>query len=169
MEPNEQNAFTTAAMTAVLVNNDFHYMHLLAKGVDFDKSHSLAQEYYTQIEDEVDYLMELCLEVGAPIYNYTQAGEVVTDYQSENESEYDYVTLIEHLKSRIQIYTITLRNLRNITDNPSIQSKLDDMLRYWEKELYYKLVSRTEPATATSVFVNTGLDERVSRNVGYLR
>lgn len=161
MEPSEQNKFTLAAMTAVLVNNDFHYMHFLAKGKDFDKSHNLAQEYYTKIEDEIDYLMELCLEVGAPIYNYTKAGEIIPEYQPEDKVSYDYSTLIECLKDKIQTYTITLRNLRNATDNDSIQSRLDDMLRDWEKELYYKLVSRTE-TPATNVFINTGLDVRVA-------
>lgn len=166
MEPMEQNMYTQAAMTAVLVNNDFHYMHLLSLGKDFDKSHNLAQEYYTKIEDEVDYLMELALEVGAPIYNYTKAGEVVPEYQPEDKTSYDYPTLIECLKKKIQVYTITLRNLRNSTDNDSIQSRLDDMLRDWEKELYYKLVRRTE-SPVTSSFINTGLDKRISELNNY--
>ena len=70
MKSEELNIFTKTALIAVLVNNDFHYMHLLSIGRDFDKSHNLAQDYYDMIDGEVDYLMELALEVKAPIYNY---------------------------------------------------------------------------------------------------
>lgn len=158
----EQNNFTQAAMTAVLVNNDFHYMHFLSKGEDFDKSHNLAQYYYNKIEDEVDYLTELALEVGAPIYNFSKAGEIVPEYPVESKDSYDYPTIIKCLSDKIQIYTIALRKLRETTDNSSIQSRLDDMLRDWEKELYYRLARRANINVGNS-FINTGLDERISK------
>lgn len=162
MESTELNIFTKAALIAVLVNNDFHYMHFLSSGKDFDKSHNLAQEYYDRIDDEVDYLMELALEVQAPVYNYTVAGQFVPDYQPEDKFSYDYSTLIECLKSKITIYIQTLKELRNSTDNDSIQSRLDDMVRDWEKELNYRLNRRTEKPIISG-FINTGFDDRMSR------
>lgn len=138
----EINAFTKAALTAVLVNNDFHYMHLLAIGEDFDKSHNLCEEYYTKIEDEVDYLMELSLEVHAPIVNYTLAGQVLSGYPVESQSEYYYTDIIEHLQNKVSIYLLALKELRNATADESIQSKIDDMIRDWEKELNYRLSRR---------------------------
>lgn len=155
------NPFTKAALTSVLVNNDFHYMHLLSRGRDFDKSHNLAQDYYEMIDDEVDYLMELALEVGAPIANYTRAGEVVTDYIPECLPEYDYQTLIECLSCKIAVYVTALKELRAFTNNDSIQSVLDDMIRNWEKELNYRLARRDERSVG-NVFINTGLDSRIS-------
>ena len=161
MKSEELDIFTKTALIAVLVNNDFHYMHLLSIGRDFDKSHNLAQEYYDKIDDEVDYLMELALEVKAPIYNYTQAGELIPEYPIENKSGYDYQTLISCLKNKITIYLSALRTLRNSTDNNSIQSRLDDMIRDWEKELNYRLEKRTEKPMLPG-FINTGLDARLS-------
>lgn len=161
MYSTETNPYTRAASVAVLVNNDFHYMHLMSKGKDFDKSHNLAEEYYTKIDEEIDYLMELALEVGAPIYNYNKANNVVPEYQPEELDAYDYPTIIERLKSKISIYITTLEDLRNFTDNNSIQSRLDDMIRDWEKELFYKLNRRTE-VQSLNTFVNTGLDKILS-------
>lgn len=161
MDEVELNPFTRAALVAVLVNNDFHYMHLMAKGADFDKSHNLAQEYYEKIDPEVDYLMELALEVGAPIFNYTLAGEIVDDYVPESLSEYDYQTLISHLRGKIDDYIVSLKSLRQNTDNDSIHSRLDDMVRDWEKELNYRLVRRIENPVLNQ-FVNTGLDGRTA-------
>ena len=41
-------------------------------------------------------------------------------------------------------YREALQELRNSTANTSIQSKLDDMIRYWEKEQRYRLARRLE-------------------------
>lgn len=161
----EQNVFTIAATTAVLVSNDFHYVHLLAKGEDFDKSHNLAQEYYEKIDEEVDYLMELALEVGAPVYNNTYAGQVVPNYEAESKDSYDYPTIIETIKSKVATYILALKSLRESTDDNSIQSRLDDMIRDWEKELNYRLARRTSEKF-TNQFVSTGLDERVQAFIG---
>ena len=42
----------------------------------------------------------------------------------------------------IEKYLVVLANLRNKTDDPSVQSLLDDMMRYWKKEKYYKIKAR---------------------------
>ena len=101
MKSEELDIFTKTALIAVLVNNDFHYMHLLSIGRDFDKSHNLAQDYYDMLDGEVDYLMELALEVKAPIYNYTQAGELIPEYQID-ESHKNIVNELVELDSEIE-------------------------------------------------------------------
>ena len=153
------NLYTRTALIAVLVNNDFHYIHLLSAGADFDKSHNLAQSYYEMIEPEIDYLMELALENGAPIYNYSIARDIIHDYVPEDKPSYDYQSVINCLKTKIAIYLDALKKLRDYTDN-SIQSYLDDLIRGWEKELNYKLARRTEKYSLNS-FVKTGLDARI--------
>lgn len=154
------NLYTRTALIAVLVNNDFHYIHLLSAGADFDKSHNLAQSYYEMIEPEIDYLMELALENGAPIYNYSIARDIIHDYVPEDKPSYDYQAVINCLKTKIAIYLDALKKLRDYTDN-SIQSYLDDLIRGWEKELNYKLARRTERYSLNG-FVNTGLDAKIS-------
>lgn len=137
--------YTKTALIAVLVNNDFHYIHLLAEGSDFDKIHNLAQSYYEKIEPEVDFLMELALENGADIFNYTMAGKVLPAYQPEDLKSYgSYQQVIIRLIEKITVYREALQELRDSTTNASIQSKLDDMIRYWEKEQRYRLARRLE-------------------------
>lgn len=154
------NPFTRAAMTAVLVSNDFYWLHYQATGRDFDKSHSLAQDFYEKISDEVDYLMELALEVGAPVYNFTMAGQIIPSHVPETAPSYDYQELIARMKAIVAEYIIALKDLRERTDNNSIQSRLDDMVRDWEKELNYKLLRRTERPVLNQ-FVNTGVDNAI--------
>ena len=137
--------YTKTALIAVLVNNDFHYIHFLAEGSDFDKIHNLAQSYYEKIEPEVDFLMELALENGEEIFNYTMAGKVLPAYQPEDLKSYgSYQQVIIRLIEKITIYREALQELRDSTTNASIQSKLDDMIRYWEKEQRYRLARRLE-------------------------
>ncbi len=157
----EENKFTLAATVAVLVNNDMHYMHLLSKGKDFDKSHNLSEEYYDKLADEVDYLMELAVEVGAPIHNFSNSLEVVPWYICENLKHYSYPDVVEHSIVKLNVYIDCLRELRNSVSQDDIQSRLDDMIRDWEKEVNYKLKRRVETQVST-VFVNTGLDNQIS-------
>lgn len=158
----QNNVFTKTALIAVLVKNDMHYMHLLSNGEDFDKSHELTQSYYERLGWEVDDLMELALEASAPICNPTLANQVVPDYLPEDKASYDYPTIVISAIEKLAIYVSALRGLRNETDNGSIQSKLDDMIRYWEKEINYKLQRRVVGHPVISGFINTGLDDRIA-------
>lgn len=162
----QNNFFTETASIAVLVKNDLHYMHLLSNGEDFDKSHELTQSYYERLGNEVDDLMELALEASAPICNPTLANQVIPDYQPEDKTSYDYPTIVACVIEKLSIYVSALRGLRNETGNDSVQSKLDDMIRYWEKEINYKLQRRSISRPMISGFINTGLDDRIVGMIG---
>lgn len=154
----EYNEFIKTIMTLVLVKNDCHYMHLMSKGEDFDKSHHLTQDYFESLGYVIDIISEMALESGNTMYNYSLAGQIIPDYAPENLPAYDYPTLIEHLKTKIAIVVASLQTLRESITDTSIQSKLDDIIRNWESELNYKLNRRSEPSVNMSGFINTGLD-----------
>lgn len=158
----EKNPYTVAAMMSILVGNDFHYMHILADGVDFDKSHNLAEQYYDKIADESDYLLELALEFDAPVLNPTNALTYIPSYIPESLGAYDYLTLIEHLSEKVAVYIGALKALHQFTPDNSVQSWIDDTVRDWEKELNYRLARRgnTEVGIAHR-FINTGADEMI--------
>lgn len=155
------NIFTRAALIAVLVNNDFHYLHYNSAGQDFDKSHNLAEDYSWRMANEIDWLMELALEFHSPVYNFTIAHQYIPEYQYESESQYDYPTLVERLSNKIALYVNTLKELRSNVNDSSVQSVLDEMIRYWMKELNYKLDRRAEKPI--SEFINTGFDTMMAR------
>ena len=155
----EYNEFIKTIMTLVLVKNDCHYMHLMSKGKDFDKSHNLTQDYFESLDYVIDVVSEMALETGNTMYNYSLAGQIIPDYVPENLPAYDYPTLIEHLKSHITTVVVSLPKLRESVTDTSVQSKLDDIIRNWEVELNYKLHRRSEPSPVhMGGFVNTGLD-----------
>ena len=155
----EYNEFIKTIMTLVLVKNDCHYMHLMSKGKDFDKSHNLTQDYFESLDYVIDVVSEMALETGNTMYNYSLAGQIINDYVPENLPAYDYPTLIEHLKSHITTVVVSLQKLRESVTDTSVQSKLDDIIRNWEVELNYKLHRRSEPSPVhMGGFVNTGLD-----------
>lgn len=161
----EYNEFIKTIMTLVLVKNDCHFMHLMSKGKDFDKSHNLTQEYFESLDYVIDTVSEMALETGNTMCNYSLAGQVIPDYVPENLPEYDYPTIIEHLKNRVAIVVVSLQKLRESVTDTSMQSKLDDIIRNWEVELNYKLHRRSEPSPVRmGGFINTGLDAMTVEN-----
>lgn len=160
----EYNEFIKAIMTLVLVKNDCHYMHLMSKGEDFDKSHNLTQDYFDTLGYVIDVISEMALESGNTMYNYSLASQIIPDYVPENLPAYDYPTLIEHLKAKIAVVVASLQTLRESVTDTSIQSKLDDIIRNWKSELNYKLNRRSEPSVDMSGFINTGLDAMTVKN-----
>lgn len=157
--------FTIAAAIATLASNDFWYMHLYSRDEDFDKSHQLTQSYYRQLADEADDLMELAIEVGQPIFNPSEALQVVPSWTPEHQGAYDYSTIVTKSKLLITQYVAALKALRSSTDRTDIESRIDDILAHWEKELNYKLVRRTSGASLLNGFINTGLDAAVTQSI----
>lgn len=136
------NIYNIAACTATVCSNDIKYMHLLADGEDFDKIHNLAEEYYAQLSDDADYLYELAIEHHEHITNPNFALEELDDYDIQAKSSYDYPELIKNLKEIISRYINCLQTIRDVTTENDVQSFCDDKMRFWKKELNYKLEHR---------------------------
>lgn len=162
----ELHPFTRAAALAVLIGNDFWYMHLYAKDEDFDKSHQLTGHYYDRLGWEGDELMELSIEVGAEVFNPSEVGKWLPEYTPESDKAYSYTTIVAKAQEKLNTYLDALKDMRNSTSRTDIQSRLDECLRYWEKEINYKLAARAGQASnAPSMlvgFVNTGIDNELA-------
>ena len=159
------NTFTIAAATAILAANDFWYMHLYSKDEDFDKSHQLAGYYYSHLHYDADTLMELAIEVGQPIFNPTDALQIIPSWTPERQDAYDYATIVSNSKMILTQYITALRAMRSSTDRSDIQSRLDEMLADWNKEVNYRLERRTPGPSILNGFVNTGLDAALTANL----
>ena len=161
------NAFTKSGALAIVISNDFWYMHLYSKDEDFDKSHQLTGQYYNNLADQADTLMEWAIQEGYPVLNNNTALAAFPEYVIEEDVEYSYFEIVERSKSKLSIFINALRELRNFTDNSGIQSKIDEWLQYWDKEVNYKLARRT--ATTPSMlngFINSGLDNALAYTFG---
>lgn len=133
--------YSTAYYSAVALANDMKHIHTHAKGTLFDNIHSICNEYYEKANEEADTLAELAMEKGDIILNpsYLLNG---LNYKPTNYSKYDFELAMRTAKGCIEKYVKVLANLRNKTDDTSVQSLLDDMMRYWKKEKDYKIKAR---------------------------
>lgn len=153
-------SYVKTACIAILFTNDLKHIHLHSAGEDFDKIHNLAEEYYDKMAEESDYLCELAIENGEPMVNPTRALEVVEEWQPEDEENYDYNHCLSAVNTKLTLYLRALTTLRHEEEQLDIQSKLDDIVRDWKKELEYKMAKRSQFATTS--FVKSDVDDRTT-------
>lgn len=137
-------AFTQAVCAAVLFNNDLHHIHLHASGHRFDRIHSMTEEYYNKAADDLDTLAELALEYNQSVPNFSLAGNFIGWTVSQRPT-YGWLEAIHEVYESMALFISTMSSLRSQPElKPDAQSKLDDIMRYWNKELSYKLERRME-------------------------
>lgn len=133
--------YSTAYYSAVALANDMKHIHTHAKGTLFDNIHNICNEYYEKANEEADTLAELAMEKGDTIFNSSYLLSEL-NYKPTNYSNYDFDLAMRVAEDCIEKYVKALTDLRNKTLDTSVQSLLDDMMRYWKKEKYYKIKAR---------------------------
>lgn len=133
--------YSTAYYSAVALANDMKHIHTHAKGILFDNIHNICNEYYEKANEEADTLAELAMEKGDTIFNSSYLLSEL-NYKPTNYSNYDFDLAMYTVMDCIEKYVKALTDLRNKTLDTSVQSLLDDMMRYWKKEKYYKIKAR---------------------------
>lgn len=140
--------FVKAACAAILVSNDMKHIHLHASGEDFDKTHDLAGYCYDRISYECDYLAELAIENKENMPNFTLVGNLI-QWAPQVALTYNYAQALQAITSGLTAYIGALEQLRNTAEiKPDVQSRLDDVIRDWRKELDYKMERRKETTEA---------------------
>lgn len=121
--------------------NIFEYnlkvLHWNVVGVSFETYHKMLEEYYEHIYDNIDMLAEYMVSKDITIPKYgTIASE--EDYDFINVDEYSVSEAITICQSMFENILIYVDNIYDDLDH-GIQSKLDEMYFYYDKELNYKL------------------------------
>ena len=161
MEP-----ITKAALLGTLIANDCWIIHLYAKGDKFDDLHRLANQYYMNLSNQTDYLMELAVEMGFPIINPSEALKYISDYSVENSIEYTWEPSLEIFQHKLGTFIGALKEVRASIDRADVQSWIDDNVRDLEKEVHYRLVRRSEVRPSMlNGFVSTGLDNHIAYTI----
>ena len=133
--------YSTAYYAAVALANDMKHIHTHAKGTLFDNIHNICNEYYEKANEDADTLAELAIEKGDTILNSSYLLDEL-NYKPTNYSDYYFDLAMRVVEGCIEKYVKVLADLRNKTDDPSVQSLLDDIVRYWKKEKDYKIKAR---------------------------
>lgn len=140
-EQEKTGVFTLATCNAVVFANNMKHIHFHIKGKKFDLIHNITEEYYQSASNDADYLAELSMEKEQAVPNFSYAAQYVPALVARSNT-YDYVTAITDLSMHMKKYIEALETLRNVIPDEDIQSKLDDMIRDWKKELNYKIKQR---------------------------
>ena len=133
--------YSTAYYSAVALANDMKHIHTHAKGTLFDNIHNICNEYYEKANEDADTLAELAIEKGDTVFNSSYLLSEL-NYKPTNYSNYDFELAMRTVKGCIEKYIKALADLRSKTNDPSVESLLDDMARYWKKEKDYKIKAR---------------------------
>ena len=133
--------YSMAYYSAVALANDMKHIHTHAKGTLFDNIHNICNEYYEKANEDADTLAELAIEKGDTILNSSYLLDEL-NYKPTNYSDYYFDLAMRVAEDCIEKYLKALNDLRNKTLDTSVQSLLDDMMRYWKKEKYYKIKAR---------------------------
>ena len=134
--------YPKTACAAVLAANDIHHIHFNVKGCGFDKIHWVTDDYYHKLNTEVDELTELAIEKGHHVPNLTLAGKIV-EWPIQSELCYDYDAATRAICKVLSTYVNHLITLRDSSES-DVASKIDEYIRFWNKELHYKMEHRLE-------------------------
>lgn len=123
------------------IRNDFIFLHVNSFGLSFKTAHELTEEYYRQLQDDIDSILE--------IYAGMSEGVIAVPF-SLNKSKGSYIRSSEIsedsdlFKIARELCIKVVENLElareNISSNGYI-SEIDGMLEYWEKQARF-IVSR---------------------------
>ena len=152
-------------LLGTLIQNDFLYIHWYASGEDFQKSHQLTMKYYEMISDEIDRLAEIAVELGLLLPNPSMAIEVIEGYTPQSESGYIYSEVLKVCSKLINMYLTNLRIAREDINDTSIQSVLDELIRYWSKTVNYTIHRQTVLPTQLNGFIQSNYDEYLASSI----
>ena len=138
----ESGSYSKTACAAAIAANDIHHIHFNVKGHGFDRIHAVTDEYYHRLNAETDDLTELAIEKGCHVPNLTLASKVV-EWPIQSELSYDYDSATRAIYKVLSMYIKHLTALRDSAET-DVSSKIDEYIRFWNKELHYKMEHRLE-------------------------
>jgi DNA-binding ferritin-like protein len=126
---------------SVVLNNNFHHVHLHSKGILFDTLHGIAGDYYDKMSGDTDTLAELALEQDEEAPNACVAASKI-NANVFSETSYTLESGLLAMSKDIQIFIDELEKNKKESYDSDIVNYLDELSRYWKKELNYKMKQR---------------------------
>lgn len=111
---------------------NLYIIHWMSKGNDMMKLHTMAEEMYGELIQEIDTVGELLVEKQGTVPQLDFSCDYVP------VQDYDFQTGLEQIQSLVQMY-IDCIDYAYCNQDSDVQSTLDEWLRYWKKQLNYFL------------------------------
>ena len=148
-----------------LIQNDFLYLHWYSAGIDFDYAHKFTMDYYETISIELDQIAEMAVELGMIIPNPSMVSTLAPDYIPQSKDKYVYEEVLQICSKLLKIYVGKLSVARNNIEDSSIQSELDNFIRYWRKTANYFISRKLILPTKLNGFINSDFDSKLARTI----
>ena len=131
--------FAKLAYLFICITNDFKHIHIHASGSKFFEVHELFNEYYEKASEQSDVIQELAIEYNELLQNLSYAADLIK-YKPANIESYDWKTAAKKAKELMGIiYKSLLEVSKACEDKPDVKNQLEEFMRYWHKEAYYKI------------------------------
>lgn len=137
------NKYNKLAYLAYAISNDMKHVHTHAIGRQFDRIHAIGMEYYDKFSEDADDFTELALEYGESVMNPSYAAKEM-GWTPLNMKVYKYDEAMQVISDCLEKYVEMLDTIRSNGNDTDVESLIDDKLRYWKKELNYKMKARME-------------------------
>ena len=141
----------TMSLIMAMFANDLKYMHLNAVGDDFDKIHDIAENLYDKAAEDADTFAELAIRNHLAVFNFNDAQDIIPEeiYKPiHNAENYNMELFKSELSAKGFSVIGELRNIKGYTSE--VQSKVDEILDFWSKEIEYKNEARKDDIVKTS-------------------
>lgn len=139
----------------LVYRSNFHLMHWLVKGANFNTLHEQCKGYYDMLLDDADEVAEMLLRGHQQPVNYQEANDLLDKCQDRNfkmlESTRDFNSeecniITKELLSDIKFVIEEVLHTMNADDDITrvgIKSQLEAMHNKYDLELNYKTYRRT--------------------------
>ena len=136
LEGNPCESLCEVFKAGIRAYRNLYIIHWMSNGNDMMKLHTLAEEMYGELIQEIDTIGELLVEKQGTVPQL----DFPCDYILVQD--YDFQSGLDQIQSLISMY-IDCIDYAYCNQDSDVQSTLDEWLRYWKKQLNY-FVERQE-------------------------
>ena len=109
------------------LRNDLVFLHISVKGSNFNELHSLLNEYYKHLDDDIDSLLELYVGIFKKSFN-------LNEFKFSDSDSDKSVSRIKKVLGEILSVLDKIRSEFGIMENAAVDSKIDGIAEYYFKQ-----------------------------------
>ena len=109
------------------LRNDLVFLHISVKGSNFNELHSLLNEYYNHLDDDIDSLLELYVGIFKRSFN-------LNEFKFSDTNSDKSVSRIKKVLGEILSVLDKIKSEFSKMENAAVDSKIDGIAEYYFKQ-----------------------------------
>ena len=137
------------------LRNDLVFLHISVKGSNFNELHSLLNEYYNHLDDDIDSLLELYVGIFKKSFN-------LNEFKFSDTNSDKSVSRIKKVLGEILSVLDKIKSEFGKMENSAVDSKIDGIAEYYFKQYtfiidgYFSDIHEDEGSSEGSVGTTSG-------------